>query len=763
MRVGLEDIACDVLVVGDGEPGRLAAMAAASAGAAVVLLDERVSIGGPSVARTHTSALAWGAWQEDGLLVTASVRGQAVHVRPRRLIVALGGFEIPVPVPGWTMPGVLTIDAARSHGVPPGQRVVLAGWGAELLAFAAELVAAEVPVVAVIQLASRPADVACGTETMWDTRVLACVGDGQFTALVARGPAGERRIDADLCVLSRGRQPELALARLLGAQLQDGQVRTGPDGRTSVPGLFMVRDSMACERGRLAGLAAAAELGFVAGDAGPLRDQIAEGERAAAKASYGQPSFGPIADEVIACRCEGVTAGRIRAVGGSAVATKRATRAGMGACGGRLCAAILGELCGVTDAQWDTPRAPVRLVPASAILCAHPDPHPPIWEQQPANPGRPVDRMAPALACDVAVVGGGAVGLCAALFLARAGRDVILLDRAEAGQGASSANAGSLHVQLLPYTFSDGDPGPLATALLLGPASVALWQELARDAGDDLGIRIRGGLVLARGADDLALLARKTAFERSRGVDVQVIGPDDVSRIAPNLAPVRGAAWCAAEGQIDPLRGTACLLRLARAAGVRVFASAEPQALEPAGAGWRIETAIGPVQAGQVVNTAGPGAVAVAQLAGVSLPVRTIVQQVIATARAPEQQLPLVAVAGRHLSLKQNYGGQLLVGGGWPGELLADGRARLLRSSLEGNLALAASVLPMLAAVDVVRAWATATVYLDRGPVMSATPGQPGLWHGVVSNGYTLGPQVGRMMAEAVLGRELLPAAFALA
>jgi glycine/D-amino acid oxidase-like deaminating enzyme len=104
----------------------------------------------------------------------------------------------------------------------------------------------------------------------------------------------------------------------------------------------------------------------------------------------------------------------------------------------------------------------------------------------------------------------------------------------------------------------------------------------------------------------------------------------------------------------------------------------------------------------------------------------------------------------------------LLIGGGWPGALQPDGRAKVLRASLEGNLQLAASVLPMLAGVDVVRAWAAPTVHLDRGPVLSATPGMPGLWHGVVSNGYTLGPGVGMLMAEAVLGRGALPAEFAL-
>ena len=49
------------------------------------------------------------------------------------------------------------------------------------------------------------------------------------------------------------------------------------------------------------------------------------------------------------------------------------------------------------------------------------------------------------------------------------------------------------------------------------------------------------------------------------------------------------------------------------------------------------------------------------------------------------------------------------------------------------------------------RAWTGLAVHLDRGPVIGTTPGQPGLWHAVTSNGYTLGPLAGRMAAEAML------------
>ena len=98
---------------------------------------------------------------------------------------------------------------------------------------------------------------------------------------------------------------------------------------------------------------------------------------------------------------------------------------------------------------------------------------------------------------DVAVIGGGLAGLCSALFLARDGHDVVVLERDEAGMAASTANAGSLHVQLLSYDFEPGGPedgGPAVHTLPLAPRSIALWKEFAIESGEDLGVRQEGGL-----------------------------------------------------------------------------------------------------------------------------------------------------------------------------------------------------------------------------------------------------------------------------
>ncbi|RYI99710.1 MAG: FAD-dependent oxidoreductase, partial [Acetobacteraceae bacterium] len=532
---------------------------------------------------------------------------------------------------------------------------------------------------------------------------------------------------------------------------------------------------IALARGRLAGLAAAADLGFAAAEATPARAEL---HRALAFQDglwrlFAAPPFdvGAIADDTIVCRCEEVTAGALRreqARGVRSLASlKKATRAGMGRCQGRLCGATVARLCGVAEeAGFAAPRAPVKPVPVAALmreLEEHGD-WPviplPAYNRWSARPAAPLDER-----CDVLVIGGGALGLSTAYYLAQDGADVLLVERGEAGMAASTANAGSLHVQLLTYDF-DGEQrtGPSLDRLPLGPRSIALWREIAAAGGESLGIRTEGGLMLAETEAQFAWLRAKVAVERARGIESHVLGANELRSLAPYLGPhFIGAGFAPGEGQIDPLRGTATLRRLAVQAGARVHEGVEVQAMAREAGGFRVTTAGGPIRAGRVVNCAGAFAGRIAAMLGVTLPVVGSVQQVIATEGAAPTMRHLVAHAGRHLSLKQGDGGHVLVGGGWPGTLDAKGSPRNLRRSIEGNLWVAGRVLPALAGMQAIRAWTGLAVEVDRAPLLGETPGVPGLFHAVTSNGYTLAPVAGRMTADAVLGRERVTAEFTLA
>ena len=813
-----------VLVAGGGPAGLSAAIAAAGAGADVLLLDERTAPGGQyykhaavpdrqsrggdrlrarAAAIPALRAMAWGAFP--GPEIAAISAEARLLLRPRILILAPGAHEAPVPLPGWTLPGCVTTGAlqglVRTHRVSPGQRVVVAGNGPLNFQVAVELLRAGGTVAAVVEAAARPPPFGmalaspalafdglrllarlrlAGVPVLWRTRPVRITGTDRVEGLVIAGPGGTRTIEADTVALNWGFQAETGLARLLDVphRVVSGRLEavTDAEGRTDIPGVFVVGDgarmggaNVALHRGEAAGLAAARDLGLAAPAVpGSALRRAERFQRALWSAFAAQPPDpADLPGDTVVCRCEEVTADELRHAmaggGASLAALKRATRAGMGACAGRFCGATVARLCGASDESgFAAPRVPLRPVPAGLLLADRDEPQDaavalPVATRWTTVPSAPLPARPEA---EIVVIGGGIVGLSAALYLARDGADVLILDRGEPGMAASTANAGSLHIQLVPYVYAAGG-GPMAEALPLGPASVALWRDLARDANEDLGLRTEGGLILAETEAELDLLRAKTAFERSRGIPSEVVGPADLRRIAPGLdGCFAGAAFCPDEGQGDPLRGTMALLALARRAGVRLAAGVEVTGLEPDGPGWRVITGMGAIRAGQVVNAAGVQAKRIGALAGVEVPMHALVQQVIATGAAPPMLRQLVAWTGRHLSLKQADGGHILVGGGWPGFQDATGAARVRRESVEGNLALACRALPGLRGVPVLRAWTGLAPHLDRAPVISATPGSPGLWHGVTGNGYTLGPVVGRMLADAVLGRKALPGVF---
>ncbi len=837
-----EERRCDVLVVGGGVAGLSAGIAAAEAGASVVLLDERHAPGGqfakalmPSHAdrapdrqfrlgmalraradragvRLESEASVWGAFAPDE--IAALVRGQSVVFHPRRLVLATGAHERPVPLPGWTLPGVMTTGGlqtlVRAQRVTPGQRVLIAGNGPLNLQLACELMAGGVRPVAVLEAAGRPGVAAwrdlarmarlqpglardgwtmlrtlkrAGVPVLWGTVLDRLEGDDRVQTAVA----GAHRFDVDSVTLNMGFQPEVGLARALGVPHRYvGYLATEADaeGRTAVDGVFAVGDGavfagalVAQARGRLAGLAAARDLGFAApADASAVTAlATAEAFQAALWRIYAAAPV-PVADAAIVCRCEEVTAGRLRreiAAGLTSLpALKKATRAGMGRCQGRFCAATVAAMCpGVPEPDgFAAPRAPLRPVPAAALMREAPEFVAPLLTD-PAPPAR-LHALPPlaveARRADVVVIGGGVAGLSTAFFLAKGGADVLLIDRDEAAMAASTANAGSLHVQLLSYDFTDDTPkdgGPAAHTLPLAPRSIALWKEIAAAAGEDLGIRTEGGLMLAETEADVAWLRRKSLLERRYGIESHVLGSNELRAVAPAVSDrMLGAEFVPAEGYGDPLRGMMALRRQAQGHGVRLLCGAEVVAIEEAGTGWAVTTSKGVVTAGTVVNAAGPWAARIGRMVGLELPVTGTVQQVIVTEPVAPMARHLIAVANRHLSLKQQASGGFLIGGGWFGGFNGEtGRSSTLRRSIEGNLWVCERALPGVKAMSIVRAWTGINPAIDRAPLLGRVRGRRGFYNTVTANGYTLGPAVGQITAEAILHGEAVDPRYTLA
>jgi glycine/D-amino acid oxidase-like deaminating enzyme len=395
---------------------------------------------------------------------------------------------------------------------------------------------------------------------------------------------------------------------------------------------------------------------------------------------------------------------------------------------------------------------PLRPVPLAALAAEKPE-----WRghRRSLLPAQPVALTGEPLSVTEAatvIIGAGIVGLSTALFLARAGEDVVVLDSRVPNAGASGGNAGSLHAQLLSFDHG-ADSGPAARTLPLQRDSIALWQSLAAELGADMEIKVSGGIMVAETEPDLAFLHAKTAVERAEGVDCRVIGAAELQRLEPHLdGRFLGAAYCPEEGKINPLVATEAIRQAACAAGAVIVSGTPVRAASRVDGRFIIGTPRGAIRAHRLVNAAGAFAREIGAMLGVSVPVFGAPLQMVVTEPAAPLVSALVAHAARHLTLKQASGGSIIIGGGWTAGLdPVHGAPRPFRASLEGNLWIAQHVLPALRRLHVVRSWAAMNIDIDGAPILGEDPRMPGLFHAVTSNGYTLGPIMGRITADLML------------
>jgi glycine/D-amino acid oxidase-like deaminating enzyme len=361
-------------------------------------------------------------------------------------------------------------------------------------------------------------------------------------------------------------------------------------------------------------------------------------------------------------------------------------------------------------------------------------------------------------AADFLVVGGGILGCCVTYRLAAGGHDVLLIDRGEINGEGSGANAGSLHVQMLSHYVRLNNPAMFEAAtrpLGLHLLGVDEWSELARELPDPIELHVNGGLMVAQDKDEHALLMAKVKREQSLGIPVSLVDPDELAVRAPYLAPhIVAAAFCPAEGSLNPALATPAIARAATRFGARLRTRTRLLGLDHAASSFVATTDQGTIRAGKIINAAGPWAGDVAAMLGFHLPLDRGVLQMNVTEPAPPFLPHLVQHVGRRVTLKQANNGNVIIGGGWPGRLDEADHMHLRLDSVQGNLAVACDLVPSLSGLHLLRSWpGIVTRIADGNPVLGAMPGVPGFLFALgIPNGYTLGPICGRLVAELAVG-----------
>jgi glycine/D-amino acid oxidase-like deaminating enzyme len=359
---------------------------------------------------------------------------------------------------------------------------------------------------------------------------------------------------------------------------------------------------------------------------------------------------------------------------------------------------------------------------------------------------------------DVVIIGGGILGLMLALFLARDGVEVVVLDRG--AYSGTTVNAGSLHVQMQSRFIRLETPARVEAVRrhqMMYVEAVRAWQALAAELDTDIELIAAGGLMLAETPEQLEFLAQKCALEKRIGLDVHMLSAAEVQSVAPYLsAEVIGAEFCAEEGKINTLIANPALERAARKAGAVILRPATVTAIESRAGGFTVHSDRGAIACARLVNAAGGGAGAIALMLGHHLPVESEPLHMNATEPVVPMMKHLVQHADRQLTLKQAVNGNIIIGGGRPAFINdANGLPSVYRRSIEGNLALAIHIAPWLANVRLIRTWAGINAKTDGLPVLGAVPGVAGMFVAISGDaGYTLGPFSARCLAAVMQGRD---------
>jgi thioredoxin reductase len=361
-------------------------------------------------------------WNITAGKVFVSREGKSEVLAARQILIAAGAMERPVPIPGWTLPGVLTAGAVdvmlKSSFLAPKGPVLLCGNGPLMIQTAEHLKKFNVPVAGIVLTNGltplirampyfggalrKPRYLArgmgmsmrmlFGNRCFPGSRTLSVTGSSGSFAVKFTALGKNRSLQGENVLLHGGIIPETRITRLLRCRhvwnpLQRyWHVDTDIWGRTTAPGMRVAGDcagvrgaDAALELGRLSALDAARELGAITMD---KRDAEASASLRAlrehtAMQRFMDRLFAPSedslvpADEAIVCRCEELTAGELKKaiVAGclSLDGLKSQARPGMGMCQGRMCGPAVAELiaqaCGLPMERLDPYHAQFPLFP----------------------------------------------------------------------------------------------------------------------------------------------------------------------------------------------------------------------------------------------------------------------------------------------------------------------------------------------------------------------------------------------------------------
>ncbi|MFZ1813849.1 MAG: FAD-binding oxidoreductase [Rhizobiaceae bacterium] len=253
-----------------------------------------------------------------------------------------------------------------------------------------------------------------------------------------------------------------------------------------------------------------------------------------------------------------------------------------------------------------------------------------MWEGPGISIETPVRHAAPLPArVDVAIIGGGIIGVCAGLYLARKGLKAVILEKGRIAGEQSSRNWGWIRQQ-----------GRDEAELPIMMESIRLWEELDAQTGGATGFQRTGVLYLASTRKELEALETWYPIAARHGLEIRQLSKSEMGemlhRPAGNHHEWVGATFTPSDGRAEPWQAVPALADLAAGEGVAICENMAVRALDIEGGQVRgVVTQAGRISCNKVVLAGGGWSSLFLRNHGVSIPQLSVKASVVRTAPLP--------------------------------------------------------------------------------------------------------------------------------
>ncbi|HWR26805.1 MAG TPA: FAD-binding oxidoreductase [Candidatus Thermoplasmatota archaeon] len=347
---------------------------------------------------------------------------------------------------------------------------------------------------------------------------------------------------------------------------------------------------------------------------------------------------------------------------------------------------------------------------------------------------------------DVVIIGGGVNGCSLAYNLAKKDLDVVVVEKKYLSSGATGACGAGIRQQ-----WSTRENASLAIQ------SVKIFEQLSRELGQDIEFRQGGYLIAIHDKKELKQAEKNVAMQRSLGLKVDILKPEEITDIVPILdvkgMKAIGATFCPTDGHANPFRTTFAYADAARNLGAEINTHTTVVNLKTSKkAIHAVVTDKGTIQTDVVVNAAGIDSKTIAEMVNITLPLAPFRKEIMATERIQPLFEAMVISFKDGIYFSQQKEGQIVGGIPIPEEK-GGYKTMPTFSFLEHMSRTLTRYAPVLKHVNLLRHWTGFyDVTPDARPILGEVKEMKGFLqcNGFSGHGFMISPMVSRLLTTLI-------------